>query len=315
MNGICGALLLLNLGAVPASVGPSQPLYTLPVQVDEVNVIFSASDFEGRPINDLELSDMRLMDDGKRQTKIVKFEHPTDLPLRAGILVDISGSMSGESNFTRLAVALFAGRILRSTSDKAFIMRFASMQKLMQDWTSSTEELREASPPIGVNWSSLGIRTAIYDSLYIAVKEQFAKKPTDTTGTANAILLFSDGADDASHATLQDVMDICQQTNSRIYAFYSGSRSRFGEGQKNLRNLAAGTGGRVFYNDDSANALANLRLIENDLRNHYLLVYKPSNLKNDGRFHAIRLTSPTRGGVIATRSGYYAPRKTANTSH
>jgi hypothetical protein len=102
-------------------------------------------------------------------------------------------------------------------------------------------------------------------------------------------------------------MNICQQTNTRIYVFYYGSKSRFGDGQKNLRDLAAGAGGRVFYNQDVADALSNLRIIENDLRNSYLIAYRPSHLKDDGKFHAIRLTSPTRGGVIVTRSGYYAP--------
>ena len=103
--------------------------------------------------------------------------------------------------------------------------------------------------------------TAIYDSVYIAVRDQIAKKPEQTTRTANVILLFSDGVDNASHARLQDVMDICQQTNSRIYVFTVESKSHFGEGQKNLRDLVAGTGGRVFYNDDGAHALNDLALL------------------------------------------------------
>ncbi len=259
--------------------------------------------FNGRPINDLELSDMRLLDDGKRQKKILKFEHRTDLPLRAGILVDVSGSMAGDYPFLQLATNLFAERILHSNSDQAFMMRFASMQKMVQDWTNSADALRAANDS---HWSSLGLKTAIYDAVYIAVRDQIAKQAVNT---ANVILLFSDGVDDASHARLEDVMDICQQTNSRIYVFYYGSKSRFDDGQKNLRDLAAGTGGRVFYDDDAAHALNNLRIIENDLRNNYLIVYKPSNIKDDGKFHAISLSSPTRGGVITTRSGYYAPTR------
>ena len=307
MFGLGDALLLMMLAA-PAQMESGQGGYTLPVRVDEVNVVFSASDFEGRPISDLQLSDMRLLDNGKLQTKIVKFEHRTELPLRAGFLVDISGSMGSENPRTQMITRLFAEKILRLKSDRAFVMRFAGMQKMMQDWTGSADELRGASPLVGTNWSSLGISTALYDSVYIAVRDQYAKKPELTTGTANVILLFSDGVDDASHARLQDVMDICQQTYTRVYVFYGQPRSHFGEGQKNLRELAAGTGGRVFYNDDAAHALNDLHVMENDLRNNYLIAYRPSHLKDDGKFHAISLTSPTRGGVITTRSGYYAPR-------
>ena len=111
--------------------------------------------FNGRPINDLELSDMRLLDDGKRQKKILKFEHRTDLPLRAGILVDVSGSMAGDYPFLQLATNLFAERILHSNSDQAFMMRFASMQKMVQDWTNSADALRAANDS---HWSSLGLQ-------------------------------------------------------------------------------------------------------------------------------------------------------------
>ena len=307
MYGVGDALLLMMLAA-PMQVESGPGGYTLPVRVDEVSVVFSASDFEGRPIDDLTLADMRLLDNGKRQTKILKFEHRTELPLRAGILVDVSNSMQGEMHRTQMITGLFSGKILRSKSDQAFVMSFGRAQKLLQDWTSHGDELHDASLRLTEKWNGVGMGTAIYDSVYIAVRDQIAKKPELTTGTANVILLFSDGVDNASHARLQDVMDICQQTNSRIYVFYGESKSHFGEGQKNLRDLVAGTGGRVFYNDDGAHALNDLRIIENDLRNNYLIAYKPSNLKDDGKFHAIRLTSPNRGGEIVTRSGYYAPR-------
>ncbi len=307
MGGVCNALMVMALAA-PMQVESGPGGYTLPVRVDEVSVVFSASDFEGAPINDITLADMRLLDNGRRQTKIVKFEHRTELPLRAGFLVDVSGSMEGDSPRVKLISSLFAEKILRAKSDQAFVMRFAGLQKVVQDWTGNSDELRAASSPIGGKWSSLGISTAIYDSVYIAVRDQFAKKPELTTGTANVILLFSDGVDDSSHARLQDVMDICQQTYTRIYVFYVGSKSRFGDGQKNLRELAAGTGGRVFYEEKPTDALRDLHVMENDLRNNYLIAYRPSHLKDDGKFHAISLTSPTRGGVITTRSGYYAPR-------
>ena len=99
--------------AAPVQVESGPGGYTLPVRVDEVSVVFSASDFAGRPIDDLTLADMRLLDNGKRQTKILKFEHRTELPLRAGILVDVSNSMQGEMHRTQTITGLFSGKILR----------------------------------------------------------------------------------------------------------------------------------------------------------------------------------------------------------
>ena len=51
-----------------------------------------------------------------------------------------------------------------------------------------------------------------------------------------------------------------------------------------------------------------LRVIDANLRSQYRLVYKPQHFKRDGSFHRIKLDSPTRGGFITTRSGYYATR-------
>jgi hypothetical protein len=75
-----------------------------------------------------------------------------------------------------------------------------------------------------------------------------------------------------------------------------------------LAELAAKSGGRVFYDDGSdAEVYNDLRAIEADLRNQYRLIYKPAELKHDGSFHRIALKGPARVESIAIRSGYYAP--------
>ncbi|HTD95378.1 MAG TPA: VWA domain-containing protein [Edaphobacter sp.] len=307
-RGCCVLLLLCGLPTIAARPQSPQPAYTIPVSVYEVNLIFSASDFEGIPIEDLTLSDLRLLDNGKQQRQILKFEHRTGLPLRAGIVVDTSRSMLGALRRNRLITAVFASKILRSSSDQSFVLGFDFEAKLLHDWTSNADDLQMAMHQLGQDAKSRLGGSAVYDSVYRAVRDQFARQPSLTTGTGNLILLFSDGGDNASHAYLQDVVDICQQTHTTIYVFSDSSKSRFDTGQKNLRELAARTGGRIFYDEDPVNALKDLRTIESELRNSYLIAYKPSSVKPDGKFHSINLTSPTRGGIITTRSGYYAPK-------
>ena len=245
MGGVCDALLVMALAA-PMQVESGPGGYTLPVRVDEVSLVFSASDFEGAPINDMTLADMRLLDNGRRQTKIVKFEHRTELPLRAGFLVDVSGSMAGDSPRVKLISSLFAEKILRAKSDQAFVMRFAGLQRVGQDWTGNSDELRAASSPIGWKWSSLGISTAMYDSVYITVRDQFAKKPDLTTGTANVILLFSDGVDDSSHARLQDVMDIASRRTREFMCFMLALNRALGMGRRTCESLRRGPVGGFF---------------------------------------------------------------------
>ena len=73
-----------------------------------------------------------------------------------------------------------------------------------------------------------------------------------------------------------------------------------------MNKLATQTGGVIFFNRSPQEVASDLPIIAANLRSQYRLVYKPQRLKRDGSFHRIKLDSPTRGGVITARSGYYA---------
>ncbi|HYK38320.1 hypothetical protein [Alloacidobacterium sp.] len=96
--------------------------------------------------------------------------------------------------------------------------------------------------------------------------------------------------------------------NTAIYVFRTEPKFSFSSGPTNLAALASQTGGRVFFDDGfEAGTTSDLRVIEADLGNQYLLVYRPADLKHDGSFHLIELRGPERVDSINVRSGYYAP--------
>jgi Ca-activated chloride channel family protein len=286
-----------------------QPQYKIPVTVDEVRLDFSATDFSNHPINNLAVSDVHLLDNNKPPKKVLRFTHQVDLPLRIGVLVDTSRSMLGGALIRNQKIAsTLSEHILRSTTDRAFIAEFDFSLQLLQSWSGTTDDLNQAIHKVGWDAKSRYGGTAIYDSIYRAVRDQFVRRPTLTTETANAVLLFSDGEDTWSHAEIKDVVEICQQAHTAIYVFSDQPDTRFDAGEKNLRELAASTGGQVFYAVDQDTALTDLKTIENALRNHYSLVYAPANIRDDGKFHSIKLTIP-KSGLITVRSGYYAPTK------
>ncbi len=300
--------IALAASAVAGQCQAADTPFLFRVNTYEVNLVFSAADFEGHPIDDLTLADIKLTDSGKVQQRVTKFEHHASLPLRVGIVVDTSRSMLGEAMRRNHAIAtLFAAKVLRNGTDEAFVTGFDFDRKLLTDWTSDPDLLHDAMTRLGKDAASRLGGTAIYDSLYRTVHEQFGLQLEKTAGKANAVLLFSDGDDNVSHAYLQDVVNLCQTTQTRIYVFSDQAKSHFDHGEKNLRELAARTGGQIFYEERPAKALADLRAIEASLRDSYFLAYQPSNVKEDGKFHPISLKSPTRGGLITTRSGYYAP--------
>jgi Ca-activated chloride channel homolog len=296
---------IVSVALAQTAKAPStdQP-YVINVSVEEVSLTFHAADFHGVPIDDLKLSDLRLRDNGKPPKQIVSFTPSKNLPVRIGVLMDTSRSMLGYIRHNRLVATEFLEQLFQPQHDSGFLMRFDSQTKILQDWTSNRVLLASGLRTIASDSNSRIGGTVLFDSIYKACRDQF--RPTVTTTAGNFIMLFSDGIDNASHARLEDDIDICQKANTPIFVFSDESTALFSDGQKVLRELATKSGGAIFFDETPEAILHDLHVIDANLRSQYRLVYKPKSLKRDGSFHRIKLDSTTRGGVITTRSGYYA---------
>lgn len=292
--------LSVAFSQTPTSAADS---YTLNVAVDEVSLTYHAADFHGIPMDDLKLSDLRLLDNGKRPRQIVSFEAHQNLPVGFGILIDTSRSMLGYLRRNQSIANEYLTQLLRKQTDRAFIMRFDFESKVLQDWTGDSDVLSATLHNVAADYASRLGGTALFDSIYKACRDQFG---TQNPLAGNFILLFTDGIDNASHARLEDDIDICQKANVAIYVFSPEPKSSFSDGQKTLNKLATQTGGIIFFDQTRETIWNDLRVIDANLRSQYRLVYKPQHFKRDGSFHRIKLDSPTRGGVITARSGYYA---------
>lgn len=302
---IPGLILSCWLAGIYAYAQATAP-YHLSVSVDEVDLTFHAEDAHGSPIHDLKLDELTLLDNGRPPEHILAFQPLLNFPIRAGLLIDTSVSVSEYLARNRAIAREYADRLMRQKTDQAFIMNFDFESRVVQPWTSDRDALVAAMGHIAPNGVSRLGGTAILDSIYRACLNQFGR--LDRGATANFILLFSDGEDNASHASLNEAVEMCQQANTAIYAFRADPSSSFSDGPKTLEDLAVQTGGRVFKDDASDEAIYDdLRVIEADLRDQYRLIYKPAELKHDDSFHRIALIASPRVSKIKIRSGYYAP--------
>jgi Ca-activated chloride channel family protein len=297
------SVLFVALPQTAKAPAPATDLYTLNVAVDEVSLTFHAADFHGVPMDDLKVDDLRILDNGKRPRKIVSLEVHQNLPVRFGVLMDTSRSMLGYLRRNQAIAGQYITQLLHQQTDRAFVMRFDSDSKVLQNWTGDSDALTASLRNVAADHASRLGGTTLFDSIYKACRDRFG---TADPLAGNFILLFTDGIDNASHARLEDDIDICQKANTAIYIFSAEPKSIFSEGQKTLCNLATQSGGDIFFDQTSESIWDDLRIIDANLRSQYRLVYKPQRFKRDGSFHRIKLDSPTRGGVITTRSGYYA---------
>jgi VWFA-related protein len=298
---------ILMHGQIGVSTIQPQPSYTLALPVDEVGLTFHAADANGLPVNDLKLDELRLLDNGTLPRRILAFYSLLDHPIRAGILIDTSESMERALPASRVIASRFARQVLRQSTDQAFAMAFGYSARITQPWTSEPLALSAAIRNIAAGRDNPVPGTAIFNTLYRTCGSEFGS--VDHPAAGNFILLFSDGDDNAGLATLQDVVNACQRTNTAIYAFrMEPATGLISSGPKILADLAEQTGGRVFSGSGSdAEVDSDLRTIEADLRNQYRLVFKPAGWQHDGSFHRIELRGPPRVDRIAIPSGYYAP--------
>jgi len=286
----------------------AQDSYKLTIKTQEVALIFHAEDAGGRSVDNLTANDMSVRDNGKPAEKITQFVHHTNLPVRAAIVFDMSVSMQNAISPRRMAQQL-ASTVLQSSSDQAMIVRFDFETQIQQDWTSDKQQLMATAAHVtDKNGSRLG-GTALWDTLYRVCRDHIPAQVPGNEVSANAILLFTDGDDNVSHALPQDVIDECSEREAPIYPFVIDDRAHFNDGQKALRQLAERTGGRVFYDQGAACGVEeSIQQINKELRDRYTLVYRPHPMKLDGSFHSVKLECPYRAVHLSVRDGYFAAK-------
>ena len=287
--------------------GKAREDYTLKLPIDEVVLTFHASDSEGKPVSDINVSEVRLRDNGASPRRIVSFGALLDRSLRVGILFDDSESMADTLQLNKMIAERFMQSAFRPESDQAFLVDFGVTSKTLRPWSNAPPLIQQSIHSVRMARSNAPRGTALFDAVFRACFYNFGK--ADPTATGNILLLFSDGVDNAGQTNLQEALRACQASNTSIYAFSVPPKP--GEaslGPKNLRDLASGSGGRLFKADEGERELlADLSTIESESRNQYQLVYKPANFKRDGHFHEIEIQPPDRVKRIEVRTGYYAP--------
>ena len=151
---------LASPDASTTGTDPSDTILTIKKRVDEVNVLFIATDHHGKFVRNLTQGDFTILDDHKPPQAIVNFRRETDLPIELGLLVDTSGSVHSRFDFEQEAAVSFLQHTLRVNFDKAFVMGFSSHSLVTQDFTDSVRLLET-----GVRNLHNGGGTALYDAI------------------------------------------------------------------------------------------------------------------------------------------------------
>jgi Ca-activated chloride channel family protein len=281
----------------------SDTILTIKKRVDEVNVLFIATDHHGKFVRNLTQGDFTILDDHQPPQSIVNFRRETDLPLELGLLVDTSGSVHSRFDFEQEAAVSFLQHTLRANFDKAFVMGFSSHTQVTQDFTDSVRLLET-----GVRALHNGGGTALYDAIYRACREKLSKDKADHP-VRRAIIVVSDGEDNQSEVTRGAAIEMAQRSEVIIYAISTDDSGLILRGDKSLQQLADATGGRAFFPFKMKDIKNSFAAIEDELRSQYVVSYRPANFDADGRYRSIEITALKKDLQVRARKGYYAPRQ------
>lgn len=282
---------------------PQSSMITLHARVNEVNLLFIATDKHGKFVRNLNENDFSILDDHKPPQAILNFRRETDLPLHMGLLVDVSGSVDSRFDFEQNAATSFLQHTLRAGFDKAFVVGFNSHSLVSQDFTDNVQLLST-----GVHKLHNGGGTALYDAVYRACKEKFLKDRPERP-LRKAIVIVSDGEDNQSEVSRAQAIEMAQRSEVIIYAISTDDSGLVMRGDRVLEQLAEATGGRAFFPFKMKDITRSFAAIEDELRSQYIVSYKPANFDADGRYRSIEISSLKKDLQVRARKGYFAPQQ------
>ena len=298
--------------------GADLPIENDPIQLstDVVNVLFSVTDPQNRFVGNIEQPDVTISEDGRTQ-EVFSFRKETNLPLVCAILIDVSSSQEFTFADEKRAALAFLQSVLKTRKDTAALVRFREDVDFVQGLTNRLDRVNEAFNRL--NWESrisTGSRhgaTAMFDAIGITATELFppiSAPDAPEAVTRRAIILLTDGDDNASDRTLQDAIDDAHRSDVIVYALGIGDRYRSTAVKRDvLETLAAQSGGRAYFPESFDDLRIAFGQINLEMRSQYLVAYEPSNSARDGAYRSIEIEVPGRKDVrVFHRRGYYAPR-------
>lgn len=267
-------------------------------EVEEVTLHATVVDERQRLITGLERNAFVVFQDGQPQ-KITSFRKG-DVPVALGILVDNSGSMRDK----RPAVNQAAINLVKASNpqDKVFIVNFNQTPYLDQDYTDDINLLRKALENIEARGG-----TALYDAVAASAEHLMKTAPPDEK---KVLLVVTDGEDTASMDTLeQAVRKVAVDGGPTIYTIGLLGGERQKRARRALSTLAEQTGGVAYFPKDLAEVDDISRQVAHDIRNQYIIGFKPSSGQRGGGYHTVKVEARASGYKrlqVRTRSGYYA---------
>ena len=277
-------------------------LASIRVDVNMTLVPVTVLDPAGRNVTGLARDNFRIID-GSDPRPIVAFGRQ-DAPIAIGLVFDCSRSMTHKFEIAREAPAALFREL--NPEDESFLVTVSTTPELKQDFTSTFSDIRNAllfTHPTGT--------TSLIDGVYMALAH--ARK---STLARKALIIVSDGGDNDSRYTLNELTSMASEADVQIFAIclYGDPQTREeSDGPALLGKLSHFTGGVTYVIKDVNDLHTAMERIGVTLHNQYLLGYYPPEDAPGGKFRKIKVQVLLPRGLprlsVYARGGYYVPQR------
>jgi len=284
-----------------AANATSHPDVRIRVDTNLVIIPATVTDPMNRLVTGLERDNFTIYEDNVLQP--IKSFSVEDSPVSIGIIFDLSGSMSSKITNARHALSEF----LRTANpqDEFFVIGFNDRPQVIVDYTSNVDDIEARMMQLKPE-----NRTALLDAIYMGVD-----KLKQSKYERRAMIIVSDGGDNRSRYSERELRNAVRESDLQIYAigifdFYATTPEEVA-GPMLLTDICDMTGGRMFRASDTSELGDIATAISSELRNQYVIGYKPLNVKQDATWRKVKVRLQPPPGLplltVHARNGYYAP--------
>ncbi len=261
-----------------------------------VNV--SVSDSLNRYVTGLDQDHFQVFEN-KVEQEIVHFNQHY-APVSVGIIFDISGSMKENANIKKAKNAITQFLEYGNPEDEYLLITFNHTTKLVRDFSEKESALQN-----DILFQKPGGNTSLYDAVYMGLSYVMEGK-----NEKKALILITDGEDNSSRYSVGEIREFAKESSVQIYSI--GQLGDNGYGMPIIRDIVGITGGRAFFPGNFNELDYYIDLIHAELRNQYVLGYRPTNQDHDGKWRRIQVKLDAPKGLpklkVHAREGYYAPK-------
>jgi VWFA-related protein len=276
-------------GRVSSTIQTRGVKFAEAVDVDVVQLTAVVTDDDGRFVKGLKAEDFKVYDNDRLQP-ITSFESE-NISLEMAVALDVSSSMRQALPRVKESAKRFLSGL--RGGDHVTLLAFNDVVYTLAQRTKDQDARALAIDRMRA-WGGTALFDVVVDAL---------RRLERQTGR-RALLVFSDGDDQSSHASFDAAVAHAEASDATIYAIGQGRAVRTQDLQKVLNRFAGTSGGRAFYTENLEQLDRFFQEVLDDLSNQYLVSYSYPDPERDGQWHRVRLDVGNGKYQVRVRPGY-----------